>query len=43
MNAVKITEPIEYVSLDDEEGGFSTAKGKNNYKVAEDMGDEIPF
>ena len=39
MNAVKITDPIEYVNLDDQEGGFSTAK----VKVADDMSDEVPF
>ena len=43
MNAVKITDPIKYISLDDEEGGFSTAKAKTKEKVSDDMNDEIPF
>ena len=39
INAVKITDPIEYVSLDDEPGGFSTPKKD----VVDDMSDDVPF
>lgn len=39
INAVKITDPIEYVSLDDEPGGFSTPKKT----VVELVDDDIPF
>tara|TARA_R100001198_G_scaffold93406_1_gene74185 strand:+ start:231 stop:683 length:453 start_codon:yes stop_codon:yes gene_type:complete len=39
INAVKITDPIEYVSLDDEPGGFSTPKRT----VVDEMSDDVPF
>ena len=39
INAGKITDPIEYVSLDDEPGGFSTPKKD----VVDDMSDDVPF
>ena len=39
INAVKITDPIEYVSLDDEPGGFSTPKKT----VVDEMSDDVPF
>lgn len=39
INAVKITDPIEYVSLDDEPGGFSTPKKD----IVDDMSDDVPF
>ena len=39
INAVKITDPIEYVSLDDGPGGFSTPKKD----IVDDMSDDVPF
>jgi len=39
INAVKITDPIEYVSLDDEPGSFSTPKRT----VVDEMSDDVPF